>query len=184
MTAKNQKIVFLTDDQKLEVLKDYENSGKQASAICRKWGIGVSTLYVIKKQWWETYQNNKETLLYHHGNVGVVNPQDGMLTTTKRMVSLQKDTSDTLAKILRVANMKLDRELKRLIETEYTDLIVGIDVLSGAEIASLYKILAPYVMSQIKEEPAESGNKTVTQQYNYVMNLIQNQKIKNGNETH
>lgn len=184
MVTKRKKTVYLTEEQKMQIMKEYDLSGMAAAATCKKFGISISNLYKIKEVYWPIYQTTKET----------ANKIDQIATlntvkvhNTRKSLLVETQASEVVSKVLNLMIYKLEIEENRIkgIKTVGEDgkpiKFSEKDIVTVNDLTQFFKVAAPFFMKSVDPGHDSKGMK---QTHNFIQNIMNNLTVnnhKNGN---
>lgn len=169
MALQNQRLTFLTDDQKITLLRDWDESGRNVDQITRRWGIGSSTFYKIKKEFLDIYQKRKKESPEVRN---ALMPCDIKFDVSRRNVIVQEKTIEAMEKLLTIANEKLNREIQRQAGDESIK-----EIVTMKELVDFFRAMSPYVLSPVIPEGEGQDGRSMFKKREFILNLIQNQQI-------
>ena len=173
MAKKSARPVFLTEDEKLNILKEYEESGFKAKEICEKHKIGIRSLYNYKNQLWGIYQSTKSTVTRTEQIRSINNVK---VDNSRRIALVERKAGDVIEKVLNLIEYKLDIEQLRLkgeLQTAENPIPVN-------ELTRFFQVAAPYFLQTL--QPDESKGKTLMNTHKYITNILNQQVNIDGNK--
>lgn len=184
MTRTNQrkKLVFLTEEQKMALMKEYDTSGLSAAVVCKQYGISMSNLYKIKEVYWPIYQATKDT-----GNkmdqIATINTIK--VHNTRKAVLVETQASEVIGKALNLMLHKLDMEEDRLRGVQrfnedgtpfrYHDK----DIVTVADLTKFFQAAAPYFMKSV--DPNATDTRGMKGTHSFIQNIMNNLTVTNNN---
>ena len=168
--TKERKInVYLTDDQKLGILKDYDQMQRKVNKVCEKWGIANSTLYAIKRQYWGIYETTKETM-NNRDKIATLNTM--AIDTSRKSAMIEKKAVLVLDKVLDLMEYKLGIEEQRVRGEIITDEKVSVN-----DLTNFFKTAAPYFL---KIQEGNVNDPAILQRkHSFITNILNQQIINN-----
>lgn len=170
---KEQKIkVYLTNDQQMELMRDYDQSGMNVQEVCQKYGISKATLYNYKKNLWSIYQSTKESMNSVQ-KIATINAVK--IDHSREQALLTKKATSVMHKILDLMDYKLDIEEQRLRGEVELDEKIAVN-----DLTRFFQAAAPYLMQPIQQDnDAETG--ILKKKHSHIVNILQQQfNIKNN----
>lgn len=164
MAVVKEKKVYLTEDQKMEIIKAYDESGN-AKQVCKKYKIGLRTLYHYKTQLWDIYQSTKETVS-NKAKIATIN--NVKVDNSRRIALIERKSGDVLEKVLNIMEHKLDIEELRLKGEHDTE-----DKISVMELTNFFRVAAPFFFQPLV--PDEAKGKTLMNTHKYITNILNQQ---------
>lgn len=162
--------VYLTEDQKLEIIKAYDESGN-ANEVCKKYKIALRTLYHYKTQLWDIYQSTKESVTK---KVQISTITNVKIDNSRRIALIERKSGDVLEKVLNIMEHKLDIEELRLKGEHDTE-----DKISVMELTNFFRVAAPFFFQPLQAD--EGKGKTLMNTHKYITNILNQQVNVNGN---
>jgi hypothetical protein len=166
------KIVYnmLSKKEKISVLRDYDLNGFHVTDTCNKYSISKRFFYVIKKELWPEYvdmRGNEKRL----SEFALVTKRSNEIRAT-----VEIETSNTLVKCMKVIDIKLENELKRLAGDNTIKEKLRFD-----DITKFFAASAPYILKTDNgDDPARP--KSIAEHHTYITNILNQQTHKsNGN---
>jgi transposase-like protein len=164
-------LVFLTDDQKLEMLREYDHSGMNAQETCKKWGISTRSLFNAKQQLWGIYESTKETM---NSREKIASLNVVRVDNSRKMAVVERKAGDVLDKVLSIMQHKLDIEESRLKGNDEGETPIPV-----GELTKFFQVAAPYFFQPL--QPDESKGKTLLNTHKYITNILNQQVNIDGN---
>ena len=163
--------VYLTDDEKIQILKEFDESGMNPKEIIKKWNISLRSLYNFKEQLWPLYLSTKETIGARE-KVATINTVK--IDNSRKMALLEKKSATVIDKVLSIIEHKLDIEEMRLKGEYETD-----EKIPMADLTRFFQAAAPYFFKPLTVDDA--GVKTISKTHSYITNILNQQFNTNGN---
>jgi transposase-like protein len=159
---------YLSEDQKMGILKDYDTPGATASQVCKKHKISLSTLYNYKREYWEIYLSTKDTV----SNIDKISTITNVkIDNSRRIAAMTRKSAVVIEKVLNILEYKLDIEEKRL----QGDEDVTEDAIPMSDLTKFFQVAAPYFFKPLD---AGNANKDMKNTHSYITNIL-NQNIQN-----
>lgn len=182
MSKKERKpLVFLTQDQKIEVMRDYDLSGMMATKVCKKWGISQSALYKIKKSYWGIYESTKESM-NNRDKITTINAVK--VDTNRKMALIEKKAGDVIGRVLNMIEHKLDIEEMRMrgeVPTSESGEAIQLrreDIVTVQDLTKFFQVAAPYFL---KVQDAETDQNTnMARKHSFITHIMNQQIIQNN----
>lgn len=177
--AKEKKIqVYLTDEQKLQIMREYDESNHNASMICKKWGISSRSLYNYKNQMWAIYETTKETM-NNPERIATLNTVK--VDNSRKMALLERKSASVIEKVLNLMEFKLDLEEQRLQHKDKDEPNpVKESPITVSDLTRFFQAAAPYFFRPLQTDEGGAG-KTIMKTHSYITNIL-NQQINGNNK--
>lgn len=172
--AKERK--YLTDEQKMEILKDYDASGCAANMVCEKWKIQKSSFYEIKKQLWDIYLATFKAGQTERAKINSITTVAVKKEHVK--VIIASKAASVLEKTLSIIEHRLTNEENRLIDIDNGKKNSS-EPITFRELTEFFKVAAPYHLDQLSDAGGKSGGGGLVNRGTIIANIL-NQK-HNGN---
>lgn len=177
-----KKLVYLTEEQKMDLMKEYDLSGMSAAKVCKQYGISISALYKIKEVYWNIYKTTKDTE-GKRDQIATLNTIK--VHNTRKAVLVETKAGQVVEKVLSLMLYKLEMEENRLrgIETigengepvKYHEK----DIATVADLTKFFQVAAPYFMKSV--DPGADG-RGMKQTHSFMTNILQNLTINNNSK--
>ena len=170
-------LVFLTEDQKLQVMKDYDESKMSATFVSDKWGISKSALYKIKETYWPVYQTTKDTM---NNRDKIMTINSVKIDSSRKMALIESKAGQVISRVLNLIEHKLDIEEKRMKGEHLEMKLSEKDIVTVQDLTRFFQVAAPYFLRPHDNAPVEAG--TTTKKHSFITQIL-NQQINNyGNK--
>lgn len=157
----------------MEVLREYDQSGLNASLVCKNHEISVATLYNWKKEYWQIYLTTKGTI----NNIEKVATLTSVkVENSRREAVISRKSTIVLEKVLNIIEYKLDIEEKRLQGNVEGEEITE-EPLTLSDLTKFFQVAAPFILKPI-EANGTNGAKNMMKTHSYITNIL-NQNIQN-----
>jgi hypothetical protein len=169
---KQRKPVQLTEDQKLLMLKEYDESGCHAKQIIARWGIAHKTFYNTKKSYWELYLSTKDSYGIRDkiSNINAVK-----LDNSRKMATVERRAGDVLSRMLNMIENKIEREEQRMAGELTVD---PREIVTINDLTNFFKAAAPYFLRLADG----SAPDTLSKKHSFFTQILNQQIINNGNK--
>lgn len=167
--------VYLSDEDKLKVLRDLDELKLNGQKVAEKWGISYRTVYQIKQQLWGIYLSTKDTVTAKD-KIATINTVK--IDSSRKLALLEKKSFTVLEKLLNIIEHKLDIEEMRLKGEYETDEKVNL-----GDLTRFFQAAAPYFFKPVT--PDDQNVKTITKTHSYITNILNQQfhgSTKNTNQ--
>lgn len=168
MTEKKRK--YLSESEKLDILKVYDQSGRKVQDTCHKFGLAVGTFSHIKRELWDTYLASKENPAYHK-EIRDVMPKSNKLIVAKldeQRIYIEKKSAKVISDVLDLIALKLDLEMKRIMGDDSIQ-----EKISFKDLSSIFSIVAPYHLRV--SSPEDLKPQTLTQRHKTITEILNEQ---------
>lgn len=179
-----KKLVYLSEEQKMNLMKDYDESGLAASKVCKEHGVSLSTLYKIKEIYWPIYKATKES---DNNRDKIATLNTIKVHNTRKAVLVETQAATVMEKVLALMLHKLEIEEDRLRGIE----IIGEngepiklsdkDVVTVSDLTKFFQVAAPFFMKSV--DPSADG-RGMKQTHSFMTNILQNLTINNNSKQH
>ena len=168
-----------TYDDKLAILRYWEDNNMDAEMTMARFNVGRSTLFIWKKKYWEDMLDMKDAKLINSEQAEKEKETSVLMPVVKqkRINELHRKASTVTEQLLELVLLKLEREIDYM-----TDNPEQMGKIKIQEISKLLEVAASFVLPKATQTEQEGAFSTMEQKYSRITQYIQNNFLQNGSK--